>query len=243
MSKPIKPKYEVISLDSAEITVDVSLLGKNSEIYFNATQIAKPFGKQPAHFLSLESTKEYVQVIEDERQSNYKESYNKNLPDLVTVRRGKYGGTWLHNELAFEFAGWCSPLFRRKLHKWAESRLMREYDWQQKRLESKTGFRPMTDAVMLAHDPVMGYHYSNEADLINLVMTGMKAKKFKELHGVDSVRDSLSASQLDEVARLQIINTGLIEVGMDYKVRREELTKCHRRKLSRDSSSIQGLVT
>ena len=44
-------KYEVIEIDHAEITVDVSLLGKTEEMFFNATQMAKPFKKDVREFL------------------------------------------------------------------------------------------------------------------------------------------------------------------------------------------------
>jgi hypothetical protein len=222
----MKSKYEIINIGKSTITVDVSLLTKTEEMYFNATDMAKPFGKKPVDFLRIESTKEYIEEV-------FKggDSHLKNFNDLVQIKRGKYGGTFLHNELAFEFAGWCSPLFRRHLHKWAAKRLKQEHEWKQNRLESKTGFLPMTNAVLHAHDPVKHFHFSNEADLINDIVLGMKAKAFKQKYGVKNVRDYIDAAQLSEIERLQIINTGLIEIGMEYQKRKKHLKKCHERGL------------
>ncbi len=220
----MKPKYEVVNIGMASITVDISLLPKTEEMFFSATDMARPFSKKPVDFLRIDSTKEYIEEI-----FKGENSHLKNFDDLVRIKRGKYGGTFFHNELAFEFAGWCSPIFRRNLHKWSENRLRQEQVWKQKRLESRTGFLPMTNAVLHAHDPAKQYHFSNEADMINRIVTGMSAKKFKEKIGVESVRDVVSAEQLAEFNRLQIINTGLIEIGMDYQIRKEHLKKCYER--------------
>lgn len=221
-----RAKYEIIEIDKCEITVDVSLLLKSDDLFFNATEMAKPFRKQVSDFLRLASTIEYMNEIFKEGNSPF-----KNYDDLVMVKRGKYGGTWLHQELAFEFAGWCSAMFRRKLHKWTERRIEQERDWQRKRIEAKTGFLPLTNAIETAHNPVKFYHFSSECDLLNIIVLGMKAKKFKALHAVKNVRDAMDASQLAEMNRLQIINTGLLEIGMSYKDRKENLIKCHKREL------------
>lgn len=222
----MKTKYEIIEVNQAEITVDVSLLTKTEEMFFNATQMAKPFGKSPKDFLKTGPTKEYIEEI-------FKEDLNpiKNIDDLVMVKRGKYGGTWFHNELAFEFAGWCSAIFRRRLHKWAENRLKQESEWKRSRLEARTGYLPMTNAILKNHDPAKSYHFSNEADLINRIVLGMPAKRFREEYGVDAARDACTAAQLAELDRLQRINTGLIEIGMDYPERKEHLTRCHQDEL------------
>ena len=222
-------KYEVIELNQTEITVDVSLLPKTEEMFFNATQMAKPFEKRVQHFLELESTREYMEAIFKGRDSY---SLNITTPDdLIQVKRGRYGGTWLHNELAFEFAGWCSAIFRRNLHKWAENRIRKEEEWKRRRLEARTGFLPMTEAIMKAHDPTRSHHYANEADMINRIVLGMPAKKFKQEMGVDNVRDAATAAQLLELDRLQRVNTGLIEIGMPFSERKEHLARCHNHEL------------
>jgi len=218
----MRSKYEVIEIDKCEITVDVSLLSKTDELFFNATEMAKPFSKQVSDFLRLTSTIEYMNEIFKEGDSPF-----KNHEDLVIIKKGKYGGTWLHKELAFEFAGWCSAMFRRKLHKWAEYRIEQEHEWQRKRLESKTGFMPLTNVIQQAHEHPKGYHFSNECNLINVIVLGMTAKEFKVKYEVENVRDALDASQLSEINLLQTIDTGLIAIGMSYDDRKDNLNRCH----------------
>jgi KilA-N domain len=217
-------KYEIIEIDQCKVTVDISLLSKTEELYFNATEMAKPFSKKPSDWLKTEQASKYKEII----------SGRENIPfqDLVkTIRGGKHQGTWLHNRLALPFARWCSVEFEYDLDRWIENRIDQERDWQIERLEAKTGFLPMTNAIVKAHDPVKFYHFSTECDMINRIVLGMSSKKYKTENDVDNVRDALNAAQLTEINRLQIIDTGLIEIGMSYEDRKGHLIKCHEREL------------
>ena len=224
-------KYEVVEIDKKEITVDVSLLRKTEEMFFNATQIAKPFGKKVVEFLRINPTKEYIQIVLKDLNSKGDPNHLLTYEDLVRIKKGRYGGTYLHNELAFEFAGWLSPIFRRNLHKWAQERLEKERNWKRKRLEAKTGYLPMTEAIMKAHSDPKFYHYSNEADLINRIVLGCTAKQYKERNNVDNVRECVSAAELAHIERLQQTNTGLIECGMPYEERKELLVTLYNKRL------------
>ncbi len=224
----IKLKYEIVAINNIDVMADVSLL-QSDELFFNATLIAKQFGKLPADFLRLQSTQEYIEEIL--KDSQYGNSRSENL--IRVTNGGKYKGTWLHKELAYEFAGWLSPLFRRNLHKWVESRINEEHQRQQNRLKLKTGFLPLTNAIQAAHKALKPYHFSNECDLINRLVTGLTAKQFRLAYDVDNVRDALTFEQLQLMDRLQAQDTSLIELGFGYDERKELLTKqVHKRQLA-----------
>ena len=78
----------------------------NGDIMVNATQMAKPFGKLPAHFLANQQTKEFLDVL----HSRYRNSDNAS-EILRVVQGGVEQGTWMHQKLALKFAGWLSPEF------------------------------------------------------------------------------------------------------------------------------------
>ena len=216
-----KVKYEIIDVNNVEVMTDVSLLQKTDELYFNATLIAKQFGKKPDDFLRLNSTHEYCAEIL--KESQFANSRSEKL--IRVTNGGKYKGTWLHQELAFEFAGWCSPLFRRNLHKWVESRINEEHLRQQHRLKLKTGFLPLTNAIQAAHTDLKPYHFSHESDLINRLVTGYTAKQFKRIQGVEQVRDGLTVEQVRLMDKLQAQDTSLIELDFSYENRKDLLTK------------------
>ena len=56
----MKKKFEIVTLDSVKISVDVSLLGKTDDLFFNATDMAKSFRKIPNEWLRLPETDEYI---------------------------------------------------------------------------------------------------------------------------------------------------------------------------------------
>lgn len=68
--------------------------------YFNMTKAAQQFGKEVKHFLALDSTKEYLEALE-----------NVGKTDLYEAARGRHGGTWAHPKLAVFFAMWLDVRF------------------------------------------------------------------------------------------------------------------------------------
>lgn len=113
-------------------------------MFFNATEIAKRFKKRPDDFWKQKQNSEYLDALIT--------LYGGNKSDYIITRRGrKYGGTWLHKDLAF--ARWCSSLFAVRLDKWTVERLAGEKEKQQARLAARTGYLPMSQAVLEAHDP------------------------------------------------------------------------------------------
>lgn len=214
----VSTKYEIVEIDSVEITVDVSMLIKSDDMFFNATEIAGKFCKKPNEWLDSKQASEYIRVVLEAENIRY-----ENL--VRTSRGGKYQGTWLHKKLALPFARWLSVRFEYELDTWVSRRLAEEHHRRQHRLEARTGFLPMTNAIQAVHSELKPYHFSNECDLINRIVTGMTAKKFKEVRGVESVRDALSAAQIQLLDKLQRQNTTLIELGFSYDDRKKMLQK------------------
>jgi len=215
-------KYELAVINQQSFTVDVSALAKNETLFFNATEIAKSFDKKVKDWLRLPDATVYIDAV-----LKVGLSHLKNFDDVVIIKRGKHGGTWLHNDLSLAFARWLSPDFAVRLDMWTKERIKQEHTWQQTRIDAKTGFKPLTDAIQSAHKDPQHYHYSTENDLLYRIVLGMSAKQYKGYFGVDSVRDNVLAYELEEIARLQTIDTGLIAIGMDYQKRKEHLTRLH----------------
>lgn len=72
-------------------------------VMVNATEMAKPFGKRATHWINNQRTKEFVSALSGVR--------NLTPSDLVKVTNGDNGGTWMHEDVAIEFARWLSPSF------------------------------------------------------------------------------------------------------------------------------------
>jgi len=70
-------------------------------VMINATEMAKPFGKRPVNWLALPSTGSFLRSLEKVRKSDH----------LIETQSGRIGGTWMHEDVAIEFARWLSPEF------------------------------------------------------------------------------------------------------------------------------------
>jgi hypothetical protein len=123
-------KTEIAIINTLELNVDVGLLNQD-QLFFNATELSKPFGKRPDDFWKQQHNVEYCEALITLSQGN------KN--NFVVTRKGKYGGTWLHQDLALAFARWLSPLFAVRLDKWIGQRLIAEQQRKEARLVAKTG--------------------------------------------------------------------------------------------------------
>jgi len=179
------------------------------EAWFNATAVAKRFGKLPNEWLRLPETSRYLAGLE--------RKYGK-IPHLKTTR-GRGGGTWMHPRLGVAFARWLDVDFAI----WCDEqidRLLRGEgkDWKLARHEAASSFKVMADAILYTRTEAgkasAPYHFSNEARLVNWALSGA----FK---GLD--RDSLERHELDLLAKLEVRNTVLIATGMKYEDRKRKL--------------------
>jgi Rha family phage regulatory protein len=89
--------------------------------------------------------------------------------------------------------------------------------------EAKAEFPEFTDAIMQVHEEPKHYHFSNECDMINRIVTGMSAKQYREEHGIEhgkSIRPYLLPQQMEVVRSLQRIDIGLIISVPDFQQRK-----------------------
>lgn len=211
-----RTKYEIIEVNNVEVTVDLSMLIKTDDMFFNATEIAKQFDKRTSDFWKQSQNMDYLTSLTT-LSGGSEDDY------VRTQNGGKYKGTWFHQDLALQFARWLSSDLAVRLDKWIIKKLKEEEQRRRDRLAAKTGYLELSEAVLNAHDPIKHYHFSNEANLLNRIVLGMDAKKFREMHEVDNVRDAMDAFQINAIEKLQKINTVLIELSISYQDRKEQL--------------------
>ena len=154
----------------------------------------------------------------------------------ITSKAGRYGGTYAHKDIAFEFGMWISPKFKLLLIKEFE-RLKKEEQsnlgWNAKRELSKINYKIHTNAIKHNIVPIelskkqINYIYAEEADVLNMALFGQTAKEWRNnnpnLNG--NIRDYASINELICLANLENINSVLINDGLSQSIRLERLNK------------------
>ncbi len=154
----------------------------------------------------------------------------------ITSKAGRYGGTYAHKDIAFEFGMWISPKFKLLLIKEFE-RLKKEeqshLSWNAKRELSKINYRIHTDAIKnnliparLTEDQI-NYVYAEEADVLNMALFGITAKEWRKKNPCldGNIRDYATINELICLANLENLNSVLINDGIRQASRLKKLNK------------------
>ena len=233
-----------IIVDNTEITVVKS----NNEDYISLTDMMK--AKDGDFFVSdwlrNRNTLEYIGIWEKfyNPTFNYGEfatirsqaglnSFKISVKDFVArtnaiclqAKAGRYGGTYAHKDIAFEFAMWISPEFKFYVVLELQRLKAKEQEligWSAKRELSKINYRIHTDAIKshLIPEEVTKEQaniiYAEEADVLNVALFGMTAKQWREanpdLKGI--IRDYATINELICLSNMENINAVLINDGL-----------------------------
>jgi hypothetical protein len=140
---------------------------------------------------------------------------------------GRYGGTYAHKDIAFEFGSWLSPEF--KLYLIKEFQRLKDdendrlkLDWNLQRTLAKINYRIHTDAIKETLIPPAitktqaSLVYANEADLLNVAIFGQTAKQWRTAHPAaeGNIRDQAPLEQLVVLTNLESLNSVLIRQGL-----------------------------
>jgi hypothetical protein len=153
-------------------------------------------------------------------------------------KSGRYGGTYAHKDIAFEFASWVSVEF--KLYLIKEFQLLKEDEnrrlslaWNLNRTLSKLNYRIHTDAIRAHLIPAAvtpsqaAITYATEADLLNVALFGQTAKQWRDANSAleGNMREYATIEQLLVLANIEGMNAELIHMGLSQGERLKRLNE------------------
>jgi len=154
-----------------------------------------------------------------------KQWINKTGAIGIISKAGRYGGTFAHKDIAFEFASWISVEF--KLYLIKEFQRLKEneqgqIEWNVKRQLTKINYRIHTDAVkenLIPHNlspKQISMVYANEADVLNMALFGKTAKEWRDENPDKNgnIRDYANVNQLICLVNLENLNAVFINEGL-----------------------------
>ena len=254
MSKLKKMSMEVLG-------TSITVLSQNDEDYISLTDMLK--AKDGDFFigdwLRNRNTVEFLGIWERVHNPdfNYGEfatiksqaglnSYRISVKDWVAktnarglrASTGRYGGTYAHKDIAFEFGMWISAEFKVYLIKEFQRLKDDENDrlklgWNLQRTLSKINYRIHTDAIRETLIPPAVTKqqatlvYASEADVLNVALFGQTARQWRDSHpGADgNVRDHAPLEQLVVLTNLESLNSVLIRQGLSQPERLRKLNE------------------
>ena len=252
----------------AKITVqntEVSITKINNEDYICLTDMIK--AKDGDFFITdwlrNRNTLEYIGIWEKVYNPNFnygefatirnqsglnsfkisvKEFVEKTGAISITAKAGRYGGTYAHKDIAFEFAMWISPEFKIYIVKEFQNLKQEEQKqigWSAKRELSKINYHIHTSAISINLIPEeltaeqKSLIYAEEADVLNVALFGITAKQWRianpDLKG--NIRDYATINQLICLSNMENLNAVFIRKGIPQSERLIELNKTARQQM------------
>ena len=154
----------------------------------------------------------------------------------IIVKKGRYGGTYAHKDIAFEFGSAISVPF--KLYLIEEFQRLKEKEqtalgWTAKRELAKINYHIHMDAIKenLVPQEIDAYHrsliYANEADVLNVALFGITAKEWRDAHPDEkgNIRDYATINQLICLSNMENLNAVFINEGMPQQERLHKLNQ------------------
>jgi hypothetical protein len=156
----------------------------------------------------------------------------------IISKSGRYGGTFAHRDIAFEFASWISSEF--KLYLIVEFQRLKEDEnrrlslaWNLNRTLSKLNYRIHTDAIQTHLIPPevtlaqAAAAYASEADLLNVALFGLTARQWRDANSnlKGNMREYASVEQLLVLANIEAMNAELIHMGIPQSDRLKRLNQ------------------
>jgi len=254
-------KNKTINVKGTEIII---LTEKNKDEYISLTGIARYRDAERSDYilqnwLRNRSTIEFVGLWEQFNNPNFnsiefdgiKSQSGANSFSLTPKRwieatnaigiiskTGKYGGTFAHRDIAFEFATWISAEFKfyfikefQRLKEDENDRL--KLEWNLQRTLAKVNYHIHTDAIKENLIPKelskerMNFIYASEADMLNVALFGMTAKEWRDANPTaeGNIRDEATIEQLVVLSNMESINAVLIHQGLKQNERLSQLNK------------------
>lgn len=250
-------KKTIISVRDTDITI----LAHNQEDYISLTDMTKKFGDDVLIYswMRNRNTLEFIGIWEQIHNPNFKggefETFktqsglnsfhltprkwieSTNAIGIIS-KAGRYGGTYAHKDIAFEFGSWLSPEF--KLYLIKEFQRIKDDEnqrlslgWNLNRTLAKINYRIHTDAIKTHLIPnaltneQKNKTYANEADILNIALFGTTAKEWRE-HNQDlsgNIRDYATIEQLLILANLESMNAEFIRMNLTQLERLERLNQ------------------
>lgn len=204
-------------ITTIQVEIDLGVNSHDGTVAVSSRYVADVFGKEHKNVLAAidncECSREFSQL--NFKPSTYKDSRGKKQPEVLMTKDG----------FAFIVMGFTG----KKAARFKEAYINR-FNEMEKALKdlniARLEYPELTEAIKSMHSEPKFFHYSNEADMLNQIILGMRAKEFRQKHNLDkgdSIRPYLTPFQAEAMRKLQQFDVGLVVAVPKMKERKKIL--------------------
>ena len=241
---------------------EIAIVTSSNEDYISITDIAKHKNSEStglviSHWMSTRYTIEFMGLWEKMHNPDFNVTEFSNIRNEsgshgfvlssknwinstnavgIISKAGRYGGTYAHKDIAFEFASWISAefkLFLIKEFQRLKDEELKQLGWDIRRNLTRINYRIHTDAIKENLIPQnltkqqTNFVYASEADVLNMALFGTTAKQWRDSNTdkKGNIRDYASMSQLVCLANLENLNAVFINEEMEQGARLKKLNE------------------
>ena len=241
---------------------EIAIVTSSNEDYISITDIAKHKNSEStglviSHWMSTRYTIEFMGLWEKMHNPDFNVTEFSNIRNEsgshgfvlssknwinstnavgIISKAGRYGGTYAHKDIAFEFASWISAefkLFLIKEFQRLKDEELKQLGWDIRRNLTRINYRIHTDAIKENLIPQnltkqqTNFVYASEADVLNMALFGTTAKQWRDSNTdkKGNIRDYANMSQLVCLANLENLNAVFINDEMEQGVRLKKLNE------------------
>ena len=232
----LSSQFLTLTTPNGEVEIDIKKLLQepvNSDnAYFNATQIAKLYGRPLNEYFKSNSTREYY----EKRESILNTVNLRYLKMKKTVRGKHHSGTWLHAKAILHFLRWVNVDLEIAMDDFIQNLILHSNEIKIERSSTKILFKDLTKVIKDIYIPAQEsdnakkFAYSILSGLVNIKVLGVIGTKYAKDNNIEvgkgkSIRDYLSKEQLDTIKEVERRLSGLIEFGSitDYQILKDSL--------------------
>jgi len=225
----LSSQFLTLTTPKGELEIDIKQLLKeplNSDsAYFNATTVAKLYGKDLSNFTRTDGYKKYHELLNRDYHG---------IKMIKTVRGKYHSGTWYSSKMFLKFASWIDTEFEYKMHRFMEQLIIYSNELKIERANTKIHFKPLTKAIKEIYIPnqqseqAKRFAYQNIATLINMKALGCSGFKYKKDNNIDDevdLRDVLDKDTLKRIDDVELDIFGYIKYAeiTDYEILKEKI--------------------
>ncbi|WP_457748485.1 KilA-N domain-containing protein [Sulfurimonas sp.] len=248
-------KFNLTEIQGKNVIIDITRLLRDEAVYINATELAKQFNKDLSNYTRRKDFNEYIKAFNSVKSTEL---------ELIKTKEGKYGGTYIHSDLAVHFLRWLNVEFAIKCDMYIKQQIQQAHnekieahamakanqaneEWLKVRKQSKTTRKELSDAIKSFCEYAQlqrGKPYKKDKCPYYKHITDIvyKALNISKPKGTQTPRDIYSGAMVEKIEYLEDMLINLIKEHIRQEMEYHEAMQNIKKLISYEADLMQEVA-